>query len=107
MTHESLSTFYERRVELLLSMTIADEQRRSLLSSPQRCLQTATQGDTEWDVLYALCTHLGETWPGGEVSRIDWRVAYGPVLVAVKETSNVRPIFASVRRMNRLPSTLG
>ena len=73
-------------------MASVDEDRSGPLSSEKRCLEILQMRDTEWDVLMALCVHIGLDQAEYEPSGIDWSdEAYSPVLQAVWDTANRPP----------------
>ena len=75
-----------------LRMASVDDDRSGPLSSDKRCLEILQMGDTEWDVLMALCVHIALDEAEYEPSGIDWSdEAYSPVLQAVWDTANTPP----------------
>ena len=94
MTDDYSTDFREDLIASNLSFAGVEEQRRSLLSSPRRCLEILQQGDTTWDALVALCLHVNADRLDLHKTAIDWRAAVSePVLNAVAETNLSRPTF--------------
>ena len=92
MTDNSRLALRERTAARSLQMARVDDDRCALLSSARLCLQILQKGDTEWDVLMALCGHIGLDQTEYEPSGIDWSdEAYGPVLQAVWDTAETPP----------------
>ena len=92
MTDDRRLAFRERTAASSLQMARVDDDRLGPLSSETRCLEILQMGDTEWDVLMALCVHIGLDQAEYEPSGIDWSdEAYGPVLQAVWDTEDTPP----------------
>ena len=88
MTDDRRLALRERTAASSLQMARVDDDRLGPLSSERRCLEILQMGDTEWDVLMALCVHIGLVQGEHEPSGIDWSdEAYGPVLQAVWDTA--------------------
>ncbi len=93
MTDDRRLARRERTATHSLRMARVDDDRSEPLSSETRCLQILQMGDTEWDVLMALCVHIGLDQAEYEPSGIDWsNEAYDPVLQAVWDTANTPPV---------------
>ena len=92
MTDDRRPAFQERTAARILQMARVDDDRLGPLSSERRCLEILQMGDTEWDVLMALCVYIGLDQAEYETSGIDWSdEAYGPVLQAIRDTADTPP----------------
>ena len=92
MTDDRRLARRERTAASSLRMARVNDNRSGPLSSERRCLQILQTGDTAWDVLMALCVHIGLDQAGYEPSGIDWSdEAYSPVLQAVWDTADTPP----------------
>ena len=92
MTDDRRPAFRERTAGRILQMARVDDDRLGPLSSERRCLEILQMGDTEWDVLTALCVYIGLDQAEYETSGIDWSdEVYGPVLQAIRDTADTPP----------------
>lgn len=65
-----------------------DEERIRALSSVEWCISLMDAGETHWDVLHAICTHLAYSSYEDAAVRVDWESrAYSPIMDAVHETA--------------------
>ena len=104
MTDDSYIEFAENLLSARLRSAGVEEHRCSLLSSPQRCLETLQQGDTAWDALLALSVHIGGNLVERLAPGVDWHAEVGgPVFDAIAETELARPSFIGEYTHHEVP----
>ena len=104
MKNENLDALRRDRIERGLVTAGVSEQRSSLLSEAERCVEAVRRGDTAWDVLNALCMHVGWERAYDLPSGIDWTAeTQGQVLGAVDETERYKPSFARSDAFQEVP----
>ncbi len=92
MTNHTDGSRYQGFIELVLTSPRFDAQRSKELASVERCVELLHQGDTGWDVMFAVCTHVEYYHYEDESLRYDWAsTALGPVMDTVTRTAYPPP----------------
>lgn len=104
MKYENFDALRRNRIEGALVTAGVSEQRSSLLSAAERCVEAVRQRDTAWDVLNALCMHVGWDRAHDLSSGINWMAeTQGQVFGAVDETERHRPSFGRAEAFREVP----
>ena len=92
MTNHTDGSRYQGFIELVLTSPRFEAQRSKELASVERCVELLHQGDTGWDVMFAVCTHVEYYHYEDESRRYDWASkALGPVMDTVTRTAYPPP----------------
>lgn len=92
MTNDAEGSSYQPFIELLLTSRRLEGSRSKELASVERCVELLQQGDTAWDVMFAISTHFEYYHYEDEALRHDWvSAALTPILDTVTKTAYSRP----------------